>query len=175
MRCKILSAFLLFGLIAFAESGPAPILKSHNDVKLLDQSESRTEDLQIFADGRVKYKEAGNYTKRVAFEMRLAPQRLQRLTLLLNGKEMRAVPEKIESQIKVLDGRVDKRLEIHRAGKQQIVEIENFYPQLNGHRPAYPRVLVELECMLQDIQRKAAKRPPPNEIDNWCPEVLGKQ
>ena len=162
-------------MLSYAKDSRKPMLRSHNDVKLLDQTQSHTEDLQIFPDGLVKYVEAGNYTKKQVFETRLAPQKLERLSTLLNGKAMRAVPGKIGSQIKVIDGQIDKKLEIHHPGSEQIIEIENFYPQLNSHRPAYPKVLVELECMLQEIQRKAAKRPAPSEEEDWCPEALGKR
>jgi hypothetical protein len=163
------------GLLANAKDNRAPLLRSHNDVKLLDQTQSHTEDLQIFADGRVKYEEAGNYWKKQTFATRLTAQKLQRLTQLLNGKAMRAVPGKIGPQIKVIDGQVDKKLEIHRSAAEQVVQIENFYPQLNAGRAAYPKVLVELECMLQEIQRKAAKRPAPSEEEDWCPDALGKR
>lgn len=175
MRVPLLLLISCLALPAQAKDSHGPILRSHNDVKLLDQTQSHTEDLQIFADGRVKYEEAGNYLKKQTFDSRLTPQKLQRLTLLLNGKAMRAVPGRIGSQIKVIDGQVDKRLEIRRAASEQIVEIENFYPQLNSGRPAYPKVLVELECMLQGIQRKAANRPAPSEEEDWCPDALGKR
>jgi hypothetical protein len=174
MRFDIL-AVICIGLTAFAKNGPTPILKSHNEVKLLDQSQSRSEELEVFSDGRVSYQEAPNYGKKLSFETRLTQQKLQRLTALINRKDMRALPAKIGPQIKVLDGQVDKRLEIRRAGTEQIVEIENFYPQLNGHRPAYPKVLVELECMLQDIQRRAAKRAAPSPEQDWCPDALGQR
>jgi len=32
--------------------------------------------------------------------------------------------------------------------------------------------LLELECMLQEIQRSASKRPAPRGDENWCPLVL---
>lgn len=175
MRFPLLLVICCLGLPANAKDSHQPILHSHNDVKLLDQTQSHTEDLRIFADGEVKYEEAGHFLKKQTFATRLAPQKLQRLTLLLNGKAMRAVPGRIGPQIKVIDGQVDKKLEIHRATAEQVVQIENFYPQLNAGRPAYPRVLVELECILQDIQRKAAKRPAPSEDEDWCPDALGKR
>jgi hypothetical protein len=175
MRFQLLLFICCLGLVAFAKDTRAPILRSHNDVKLLDQTQSHTEDLQIFPDGLVKYEETGKSSKKQTFETRLTPRRLERLSMLLNGKAMSAVPPKIGSQIKVIDGRIDKRLEIRHGSLQQVIEIENFYPRLNAGRPAYPRVLVELECMLQDIQRKAAKRPAPSEEEDWCPDALGKR
>lgn len=177
MRFPLLLVMCCLGLPANAKDARQPILHSHNDVKLLDQTQSHTEDLQIFADGQVKYEEAGHYLKKRTFATRLTPQKLQRLTFLLNSKVMRTLPATIGSQIKVIDGRIDKTLEIRRAASEQVVYIENFYPQLNAGRPGYPYpgVLVELECMLQDIQRKAAKRPAPSEEEDWCPDALGKR
>lgn len=181
MRIPLLAAAFFTCAIAFAGNSPAPILRSHNEVRMVDQAESRSEDLQIFADGSVKYVEAPNFGKKQTFHTRLTALKLRQLSSLLNGKDMRAVPAKIGPQIKVIDGQIDKKLEIRHAGSQQhaaseqIIEIENFYPQLNAGRPAYPKVLVELECMLQDIQRKAAKRPAPDEDHDWCPDALGKR
>jgi hypothetical protein len=172
MRFPCLAAALFTTAIAFAGSSASPILKSHNEVKMVDQADSRTEDLQVFADGRVKYEEAPSLGSKKTYQTRLTAQKLRTLTAMLNGKEMRAVPAKIDSKIKVLDGRIDKRLEIRHGSSQQVVEIENFYPRLNTEMPAYPRVLVELECTLQEIQRKATKSPQPNENDNWCPEFM---
>jgi hypothetical protein len=87
---------------------------------------------------------------------------------------MRAVPAEIGSQIRTLGYDWEKKLELHRAGSQQTVVIKNFYPLLNSKMPAYPKALIELECMLQDIQRQATKQPPPEGIENWCPLALGK-
>jgi hypothetical protein len=170
----------LFALVLFAHPAPGkdtprPLLVSHSDFKALEQSDSRTEDLQIFSDGRVRYVETPNYGKKSSFAITLSPQKLERLTLLLNGSAMRAVPPKIGPQIKVLDGQTDKTFEINHGASQQRIVIENFYPQLNSHRAAYPRVLVELECTLQEIERGAAKRPAPAPEENWCPEALGKR
>jgi hypothetical protein len=175
MRFRYLVLICLFALLAFAKDKPRPILVTHSNFTGLDQSDARTDDLQIFADGHVHYQEAANYGKKVSFEMALGSKQLQRLTLLLNGKAMRAVSAKIGSQIRVIDGRTDKTFQINHGASQQTIAIENFYPQLNSHRPAYPRVLVELECMLQDIERKAAKRPPPGPEEDWCPDALGKR
>jgi hypothetical protein len=174
MRFQFLAIICLFALFAFAKDAPAPILVSHNEIKGPIIGNSHTEDLKIFADGRVDYKEAGNDRKEASFALKLTPQKLQRLTLLLKGKEMRAVPAEIGSQIRTIDYDWEKKLEIHRADSQQTVVIKNFYPLLNSHRPAYPKALLELECMLQDIQRRAAKRPAPSGDENWCPQVLGK-
>ena len=159
---------------AFAKDSQRPLLTTHSEFKGLDQSDSRKEDLQIFTDGKVHYQETAN-GKTSTFDAKLTPQKLQRLTLLLNGKAMAAVPAKIASQIRVIDGQTDKTFAINHSASQQRIVIENFYPQLNSHRPAYPRVLVELECLLQDIERKAAKRPQPSPEEDWCPDALGKR
>ncbi|MGC2695467.1 MAG: hypothetical protein WA738_06720 [Candidatus Angelobacter sp.] len=175
MRFQFLVLICLFALSAHGKDSQRPILVTHSDFKGLDQSDSRTEELQIFANGTLHYKETSNYGKPGTFDTKLTPEKLQQLTLLLNGKAMLAVPAKIGSQIRVLDGRTDKTFEINHPASQQRIVIENFYPQLNGHRPAYPKVLVELECMLQDLQRKAAKRPQPSPEEDWCPDALGKR
>ena len=174
MRPQFLSLIFLFAFAAFARDNERPILITHSDFKGVDQSESRKEDLQVFADGRVHYQETANFGKTSTFDSKLTPQKLQRLTRLLNGKAMTAVPARIRSQIKVIDGQTDKTFEINHAASKQRIVIENFYPQLNSHRPAYPRVLVDLECQLQDIERKAAKRPQPPPEEDWCPDALGK-
>jgi hypothetical protein len=174
MRFQFLAIICLSALFVFAKDAPKPILVSHNDIKGPIIGRNHTEDLQIFADGRVRYQEAGNDRKTASFETRLTPQKLQRLTTLIDGKEMRSVPGEIGSKIRTLDYDWEKKLELHRAGSRQTVVIQNFYPLLNVHLPAYPKALLELECMLQDIQRQATKRPPPEGAQNWCPEVMGK-
>ena len=172
MRLKYIFFICLFTVLAFGKSGPKQILATHTDFTGMDQSEARKEDLQVFADGSVHFVETPSYGNKQSFDLKLAPAKLQRLTALLNGKAMQAVPAKIGSQIKVVNGRTDKTFQIPRGASQQTIAIENFYPALNAHRPAYPRVLVELECMLQEIERKAANRPaPPPEMD-WCPDAI---
>ncbi len=175
MRLQFFLLISLFALFAFGKPDSKPILVTHSDFTGVSQGDARKEDLQIFADGSVHYVETPAYGNKASFDLKLTPQKLQRLTALLNGKAMQAVPAKIGSQIKVLDGRTDKTFQIDHGTAQQRIAIENFYPQLNGHRPAYPRVLVELECMLQDIERKATKRPAPSPEEDWCPEALGKR
>jgi hypothetical protein len=175
MRLKFLFFICFCALLAFGKSSSTPILTTHSDFTGLDQSDARKEDLQIFADGRVHYVETPAYGNKATFDLRLTPQKLQRLTSLLNGKAMQAVPARIGSQIRVIDGRTDKTFQINRASSQQTISIDNFYPALNAHRPAYPRVLVELECMLQEIERKAANRPAPAPEEDWCPDALKRR
>jgi hypothetical protein len=175
MRFQILTAVFLLSLIARAKDAPAPILVSHNDIKGPRVDETHTEDLKIFPDGRVSYKEQGNDRKTGSFLIRLTPQKLRQLTTLIDSQEVRALPAEIPSQIRTIDFNWEKKLELHAKGSPQTVVIKNFYPLLNSHRPAYPKTLIELECMLQDIQRHAARRPAPTGEEDWCPDALGKR
>jgi len=172
MRSQFFVVMLLSSLFVFAKDAPKPILVSHNDIQGPIIGTNHTEDLKIFADGHVNYKESGNDRKTASFETKLTPQKSLRLTQLLNGKEMRGVPAEIPSQVRVLDFDWEAQLNIQHGSAPQTIAIKNFYPLLNAHRPAYPKALIELECMLQDIQRQTTKRPPPEGAENWCPEVL---
>jgi hypothetical protein len=174
MRFLFLFATCFCGLLSFAKETPKAMLVSHNDIKGPIIGNAHIEDLEIFADGRVRYSESGNDRKTSTVNTRLTPAQLHKLTVLLNSKEMRAVPSEIPSQIKVVDFDWEAQLNIQHGPSRQIIAIKNFYPLLNTQRPAYPKALVELECMLQDIQRRAAKRPAATGDENWCPEALGK-
>ncbi|HZE79850.1 MAG TPA: hypothetical protein VE604_03045 [Candidatus Polarisedimenticolia bacterium] len=174
MRSHLLVVICFLSVLMFAKDAPKAILVSHNDIKGPIIGNTHTEDLEIYQDGRVSYREAGNDRKKAMFATKLTPRQLQRLTLLLNSQELRAVPAEIGSQIRVLDFDWEAQLNIQHGSSRQTIAIKNFYPLLNSHRPAYPKALVELECMLQDIQRRAAKRPAPTGDENWCPEALGK-
>ena len=90
--------------------------------------------------------------------------------MLLNSKEMRAVPAEIPSQIKVVDFDWEAQLNIRHSSDRQTITIKNFYPMLNTQRPAYPKALIELECILRDLQARATKRPIHTEDEDWCPE-----
>ena len=175
MRLQFLAVIFFLSLFAVAKDAPRPILVSHNDIKgpLLD--EAHTEDLTIFADGRVSYKEEGNDRKTGSFTIRLTPQKLHRLTMLIESLEIRSLPAEIPSQIRTIDYNWEKKMDLFRKGSKQTVAIRNFYPLLNTQRPAYPRALLELECMLQEIQRRASKRPAPTGDENFCPQVLGTE
>jgi hypothetical protein len=175
MRFHFLAVFFLLPLFAIAKDVPGPLLVSHNDIKgpLLD--ETHTEDLTIFADGRVSYKEEGNDRKTGSFTIRLTPQKLHRLTMLIESPEIRSLPAEIPSQIRTIDYNWEKKMDLFRKGSKQTVAIRNFYPLLNTQRPAYPKALLELECMLQEIQRRASKRPAPTGDENFCPQVLGTE
>lgn len=172
MRVPYLVLIFLSALPAFGKDAPRPILVTSSQFRGLDQSEARKEQLKIYADGRVRYVETPANGKETIYDLHLTPQKLRTVSTLLNGKAMQSVPAKIGSQIRVVNGQTDKTFEINRGASQQTIAIENFYPQLNSHRPAYPRVLVQLECQLQEIERKAAKRPDPSPEENWCPDAL---
>jgi hypothetical protein len=175
MRLQFLAVIFLLSLFAIAKDAPSPILVSHNDIKGPLQDEAHTEDLTIFADGRVSYKEEGNDRKTGSYSIRLTPQKLHRLTMLIERKEIRSLPAEIPSQIRTIDYNWEKKMDLFRKGSKQTVAIRNFYPLLNTQRPAYPKTLLELECMLQEIQRRASKRPAPIGDENWCPLVLGEE
>ena len=175
MRFRFLALILLLPFFALAKDAPSPMLVSHNDIKGPLQEEAHTEDLTIFADGRVSYKEQGNDRKTGSFFIRLTPQKLHRLTILIESKEIRSLPAEIPSQIRTIDYNWEKKMDLFRKGSKQTVAIRNFYPLLNTQRPAYPKALLQLECILQEIQRSASKRPAPTGDENWCPLVLGEQ
>jgi hypothetical protein len=174
MRFLFLLVTCFCGLLSSATETPKAMLVSHNDIKGPIIGNAHIEDLEIFADGRVHYSESGNDRKTGAFNTRLTPAELRRLTVLLNSKEMRVVPAEIPSQIKVVDFDWEAQLNIKHTSGRQIIAIKNFYPLLNTQRPAYPKALIELECMLRDLQARATKRPVPSEDADWCPEKAGK-
>ena len=172
MRFIFLVLTFLCGLLSFAKDTPKAILVSHNDIKGPIIGNAHIEDLEIFANGRVHYSESGNDRKTGTVNIRLSPAQLHRLTVLLNSKEMRAVPAEIPSQIRVVDFDWEAELKIQHGSARQNIAIKNFYPLLNTQRPAYPKALIELECMLRDVQARATKRPVhfEDEDENWCRE-----
>jgi len=174
MRFLFLFVTCFCGLLLFAKDTPKAMLVSHNDIKGPIIGNAHTEDFQIFADGRVRYRESGNDRKTGAFSTRLTPAKLHRLTVLLKSKEMRAVPAEIPSQIRVVDFDWEAQLNIQHGSSRQTIAIKNFYPMLNTQRPAYPRALIELECILRDLQARATKRPVHVEDEDWCPQAPEK-
>ena len=174
MRFVFLFVTCFLGLMSFATETPKAMLASHNDIKGPIIGNAHIEDLEIFADGRVRYSESGNDRKTGSFNTRLTPAELRRLTALLNSKEMRAVPAEIPSQIRVVDFDWEAQLKIQHAADRQTIAIKNFYPMLNTQRPAYPKALIELECILRDVQASATKRPVHIEDEDWCPEKAEK-
>jgi hypothetical protein len=170
MRFIFLVVTFFCGLLLFAKDPPKAMLVSHNDIKGPIIGNAHTEDFQIFMDGRVRYSESGNDRKTGTFNTRLTPAELRRLTVLLNSKEIGAVPAEIPSQIKVVDFDWEAQLNFRHGSGRQTIAIKNFYPLLNTQRPAYPKALIELECILRDLQARATKRPVHTEDEDWCPE-----
>jgi len=174
MRFFFLVVTCFLGLLLFAKDTPKAILVSHNDIKGPIIGNAHVEDLEIFANGRVRYSESGNDRKTDTVNTRLTPAELRRLTTLLNSKEMRAVPAEIPSQIRVVDFDWEAQLDIQHTSGRQTIAIKNFYPLLNTQRPTYPKALIELECMLRDLQARANKRRVHTEDEDWCPEKVAK-
>jgi len=174
MRFIFLLATFFCGLLLAAKDTPKAMLASHNDIKGPIIGNAHIEDLEIFADGRVRYSESGNDRKTGSFNTRLTPAELHKLTALLNSKELRAVPAEIPSQIRVVDFDWEAQLNIQHASGRQTIAIKNFYPLLNTQRPTYPKALIELECMLRDLQARATKRPVHTEDEDWCPAKAEK-
>jgi hypothetical protein len=176
MRFLFLLVACFCGLLSFAKDAPKAMLVSHNDIKGPIIGNAHIEDLKIFADGRVRYSESGNDRKTGTFNTRLTPAQLHRLAVLLNSKEMRAVPAEIPSQIRVVDLDWEAQLNFQHGSGRQTIAIKNFYPLLNTQRPAYPKALIELECILRDVQAHATKRPvrTGEGEEDWCPESPGK-
>jgi hypothetical protein len=174
MRLIFLLVTCFCGLLLFAKDTPKAMLVSHNDIKGPIIGFAHIEDLEIFADGRVRYSESGNDRKSGTVNIRLTPAQLHRLTALLNSKEIRAVPAEIPSQIRVVDFDWEAELKIQHGSGRQTIAIKNFYPLLNTQRPTYPKALMELECFLRDVQARATKRPAPKGDENWCPLVMGE-
>ena len=174
MRFQIFIAVFFVSLFAFTKHSPVPIMVSHSEIKGPLADQVHTEDLKIFPDGRASYKEQGNDRKTGFFIVRLTARELRQLTKLLDSKEIRTLPAVIPSQIRTIDYNWENKMQLDRNGSQQTVVIHNFYPLLNTQRPAYSKTLIELECMLQSIQRRAAKRPAPTGEEDWCADALGK-
>src|SRR6185312_6060434 len=126
MRFFFLAATCFCGLLLFAKDVPNAMLVAHNDIKGPIIGNMHTEDFEIFADGRVRYSESGNDRKTGTVNIRLTPAQLHRLTVLLNSREMRAVPAEIPSQIKVVDFDWEAQLKIQRAADRQNIAIKNF-------------------------------------------------
>jgi len=70
----------------------------------------------------------------------------------------------------VVDFDWEAQLKIQHPSGRQTIAIKNFYPMMNTQRPTYPKALIEVECMLRDIQARATKRPVHTEDEDWCPE-----
>jgi hypothetical protein len=167
-----------FALLAFSQDAKRPILSAHNRTDRPFGGETHVSDLRVFEDGEVIYVKEENNTlgakpERSTYKATLPSEEIQLLQTLLATGEIRALPTKIPSKTRPIDFSWQKSIEINRSGKNQKIEIENFYPFLNLNEPAYPKALIALECRLQDIEAEVAKGSPPKAEDNWCKDLLG--
>jgi hypothetical protein len=173
MRCTRLSALLLIPLVILAQDVRHVVLSSHDKTDGPRGGEKHVSDLEIFEDGNVVYTEEGtnmmgDKVERMSYETKLSADEMRHLEELLESREIRTLSKKVSSKTSPIDFFWQKSLEINRADKTQKVQVENFYPFLNLRHPVYPNALIELECNLQDIEAKAAKRPP----ESWCKALL---
>ena len=143
MRFLFLFATCFCGLLLFAKDTPKAMLVSHNDIKGPVIGNTHIEDLEIFADGRVRYSESGNDRKTGIFNTTLTPAQLHKLTVLLNSKEMRAVPAEIPSQIKVVDFDWEAQLNIQ----------HGFWPADHRHQEFLSPAEHAAPCLSQGIDR----------------------
>jgi hypothetical protein len=176
MRLICLAA-TLFVAFAFPQDVKRQVLSAHDRTEGPYGGEYHVSDLQVFEDGKVTYveegtKSMGDKPERSAYEAILPSIEMRRLTELLGSPNIRSLPTKISSKTRPIDFFWQKSIEINRLDKTQKVQVENFYPFLNLHGPAYPQALIELECRLQDIENEVAKRPHPQREDDWCSELL---
>jgi hypothetical protein len=177
MRPSYLSAILLIVVVVMAQDVKRPILSSHDAIDGPFAGQRTVSDLQVFGDGKVVYIEENTKTmgakpERSSYEATLGSEEMRSLDELLESRELRSLPKKIPSKTHPIDFFWQKSILINRSDKTQNIQIENFYPFLNGR--AYPKKLIELECRLQDIETETAKRSHPKDEDDWCKELLNK-
>jgi len=174
MRIRLLVAILLIASFGSSEEDKLPLLVSIDKIDMFGHDES---SLRVFPDGQVIYLKGQdlNDDKRLRrYESSLDAEGMQRLVILLNSKAIRSLPKRIGPKIRPIDFFWQKSLEVNRADGTQAIEIENFYPFLNRYESAYPPALIELECEIEEISEKAAKRPKPDKKDDWCHDLLKK-
>jgi hypothetical protein len=179
MRAFLLQLFLLVSFVVAQESRQ-PLLVSHDDVDGPTAGESGIDDLTVFSDGRVIFleketKSPGQPATSSSYETILSADDLQRLSKLLDSRDIRDLPNEVAAKTKPIDFFWQKSLEISRAAGTQKVQIKNFYPFLNFRSIVYPKGLIELECTIEDIKTRTAKRPLPKDEDNWCRDLLKRQ
>ena len=179
MRSICLTGALLIAISVLAQQGESPILQSHNRVTGPLGGQSRVEDLQVFSNGQVLFVEEatttlGQQPTHVSHEAHMDADELQRLVGLLNSPGVRALSKKIPSKMTPIDFFWQASFEISRPGGEQRIRVENFYPFLNRRGHTYPQALIDLECAVQGIQVKAAKRQQPGDEDNWCKDLATK-
>jgi hypothetical protein len=153
-----------------------PIIVSRDEIAGPLGGEHHHQELKIFSDGSVSYFEKGSVSLFAgdttnSFELQLTADEMKALQALLDSKDVRSIPKKISPKTSSIDFSWQKSYAITRPDKTQQIEIVNFYPFLNLHHDAYPRGVIEMECSLQDIERRAAKRPAPAAKDDWCRDM----
>jgi hypothetical protein len=144
-----------------------PIVVSHDVINGPAGDARTTEDLKVFANGRVAYTVRSKTTK--ILTLVLKTDDLSGLVQLLNSPEIRELPKEVAAKTHPTDFFWDQKLQIVRSGATQNVHIEHFYPFLNLKGPAYPQKLIAFECKLQDIKAAATKEP---ESEKWCEDIL---
>jgi hypothetical protein len=179
MRTICLAGTLLIAMSVLAQDGNPPILQSHNRVDGPLGGQSRVEDLQVFSNGRVVYVEEGTTTlgqqpTHASHEAQMEADEMQRLVGLLNSRWVRSLSKKIPSKMTPIDFFWQASFEINHPDGAQRIRVENFYPFLNLRGHTYPQALIDLECAVQGIQVKAAKRQQPGDEDNWCKDLATK-
>jgi hypothetical protein len=145
-----------------------PIVVSHDVINGATDDAHTTEDLKVFANGRVAYTVRSKTTKTLTLVLKTDD--LTGLVQLLNSPEIRELPKEVAAKTQPTDFFWDQKLQIVRSGATQKVHIEHFYPFLNLKGPAYPQKLIAFECKLQDIKAAATKNPESGE--NWCEDIL---
>jgi hypothetical protein len=176
MRTLCFAGALLIAVSVLAQDGKPAIFVSPNRIDGPFGGQYRVEDLQVFSSGKVLYVEEGTSTlgqqpRHVSYETQIEATEMQELVSLLNGPGVRSLPNKITSKTKPIDFFRQASLAINQTDRAQRIRVENFYPFLNLHGHAYPQALIDLECAVQNIQAKAAKRPQPADEDNWCKKL----
>ena len=179
MRNICVVAVLLSTLLVVAQNSEAPILMSHNKVDGPLGGQHRTEDLQVFPNGRVLFAEEGTTALGKPFHARYTEQmdavEVTHLAALLGSRAARSLPRKIPSKTRPIDFFWQVSPGIGRGSGSQKIDVENFFPFGTTLGQPYPRTLIELECTVQSIQTKAAKRTQLSAEDSWCKKLLAAQ
>jgi hypothetical protein len=174
--CIAVALWAAFPLQAQEEPVPHPILASHDVIDGPLGGEHHVEDARVFADGRVIYTvEASSptdatKTNRATYRTTMDDDEERHLVQLLGATEIRSLPGQIPAKTRPIDFFWDKSFQIERADGNQTIHIENFYPFLNLQARVYPQALIELECTLQNLKSRAAKRP--HDDTKWCTSLI---
>lgn len=107
MRNTCLPAVLFSTLLVVAQNSEAPILMSHNKVDGPLGGQHRTEDLQVFPNGRVLFTEEGTTALGMPFHASYTEQmdavEVTHLAALLGSRAARSLPRKIPSKTRPID------------------------------------------------------------------------